>query len=221
MPAVEYAKVIGEGRAQRDDSTKHRGHQFIFTWRPGAWEVDSGLIVPVLAMEAAADGLNGCSVRYDRAGNPIGLGTGRLRDITERVGGIVIRQDIDAPEHPSYVVRSGPGAYHDRWTTCYPLTDRVSFDRLGFAKWRASLVKRDVVPEPSVGDLEELRTRLINAHKAATVAVGRVPSDLRSDDDEARIKSAKAAISVVDKEIKRRMAGVAPVAARAAEVLVD
>lgn len=223
MPAVQprYANVIGEARTRKDTPTGHKGPPFLYTWRPGAWDVEEGRIVPTLSVQAAMDGINGCSAQYDNRGEVVGLRTGRLRDVAERVGGVVIAQTVDAPEHPNYCMVTDSGSYCDRWTTTYPGTERVTFDHAGFASWRVSLVKRGIIPEPSVGDLEALKTKVDNRRRAIAMALSRVPAELRTEDDERRRTQAAEDIQMLDAEIKRRTAKTKPARTRAAEVMHD
>lgn len=170
---------------------------FLFAWKPGCYEVSSGMVVPVIMRYRVSPGMNGTGAIRDRRGREVGVDVKGLRTNLMSWNKREIPHDVDGAG-TSYMTQPVPGHYCDRWTTLYAGTDRRSFDQQGYDEWRASLITRGLVPVPRRVDLEQARDELVRTYDALTTRFASLPAAHQTESGKAEMSSLKGNIDALD-----------------------
>jgi hypothetical protein len=187
---TSYAEHEASAQPVKLDSA----YNFVFGHHETSWSVVGDDILPRLTSHPLVAGIDGVAV-IEAPGQRPRYDLGGFRQVMRDQGIQIIPPDVDAPEHPSYVL-SYPGergrVYLDRWSTCWPGSSRVSHDRAAFDAWRRSLLDRGVIAPPSVLGLETLAAELERERDARMQVESRT---------EAAERDAAAAIAEIERKL--------------------
>jgi len=187
--AVGRPTTYAEHEADAAPVLLDSAYNFVFGHAETCWNVVGDDILPRLTSHPLVSGMDGVEVIEEPGRRPRFNLTG-FRQVMSSQGIQIIPPDVDAPEHPSYVL-SYPGprgsrVFLDRWTTCWAGSSRVSHDRAAFDAWRLSLVERGVIAPPNVLGLETLISELERERDARSQVETRTDAASRANEDAIR-----------------------------------
>ena len=124
---------------------------FVLQAHPRRWGVMRDRVIPVLGRLMLQPGVNNVSV-VEKTGEVKWKAAAAAR---EERGWTSIPWDVDGP-NTSYLYEPRPGTVLERWTKCYPGSERVTCDEVAYVEWCRSLVDRGVIAAPAAYVLESM-----------------------------------------------------------------